>query len=219
MLEIWQLDDELWFPPADLALDEPNGLLAVGGDLSPQRLLLAYRQGIFPWFSEGEPLLWWSPAPRMVLFPEKIKIRRSLRKRLNRGDFQCTFDQKFPEVIKQCAQLRQDKEGTWITQPMQVAYTQLHRQGYAHSVEVWQGEQLVGGLYGLALGRVFFGESMFSCASDASKVALVALAQHLEALDFVMIDCQVYSEHLASMGAEEIERDEFLSLLDQGVNR
>lgn len=218
MLEIWQLDDELWFPPADLALDEPNGLLAFGGDLSPERLLLAYRQGIFPWFSEGEPILWWSPAPRMVLFPEQIKIRRSLRKRLKRNDFQWTFDQDFEQVIRLCAQLRQDQEGTWITDAMQAAYIALHQSGFAHSVEVWQEGRLVGGLYGLALGRVFFGESMFSRVSDASKVALVGLAQQLEALNFIMIDCQVYSDHLASLGAQEIERDEFLSLLKQGVN-
>lgn len=217
MLEIWQLDDKLWFPGVHLALDEPNGLLAFGGDLSAERLLLAYSQGIFPWFSEGEPILWWSPAPRMVLFPKQIKIHRSLRKRLKRGDFQITFDQDFAQVIALCAQLRQNREGTWITPEMQAAYLELHQRGFAHSVEVWQGAELVGGLYGLALGQVFFGESMFSRVSDASKVALVALAQRLDALNFELIDCQVYSPHLASLGAREIERDEFLRFLEQGV--
>ncbi|MDR9469296.1 leucyl/phenylalanyl-tRNA--protein transferase [Marinospirillum sp.] len=217
MLEIWQLDDKLWFPAVHLALDEPNGLLAFGGDLSAERLLLAYSKGIFPWFSEGEPILWWSPAPRMVLFPEQIKIHRSLRKRLKRDDFQITFDQNFPQVIHLCAQLRQNREGTWITPEMQAAYIELHQRGFAHSVEVWQDNELVGGLYGLALGRVFFGESMFSRVSDASKVALVALAQRLEELNFQLIDCQVYSPHLASLGAREIERDEFLRHLKQGV--
>ena len=217
MLEIWQLDEQLWFPPVHLALEEPNGLLAFGGDLSPERLKLAYRQGIFPWFSEGEPLLWWSPAPRMVLFPEEVKISRSLRKRLKRGDFQVTYNQAFSQVIHACAELRRHREGTWITPEMEAAYTQLHQEGVAQSVEVWQEQQLVGGLYGLALGRVFFGESMFSRVSDASKVALVSLAQRLNALEFNLIDCQVHSPHLASLGAREISRDEFLSLLKQGV--
>ncbi|SFC05119.1 leucyl/phenylalanyl-tRNA--protein transferase [Marinospirillum celere] len=217
MLEIWQLDDELWFPPVQLALEEPNGLLAFGGDLSPERLLLAYSKGIFPWFSEGEPILWWSPAPRMVLFPKEIKVSRSLRKRLKRNDFKITFNQAFSQVIHFCAALRENREGTWISKEMETAYNQLHQQGFAHSVEVWQEEELVGGLYGLALGRVFFGESMFSRVSDASKVALVALARHLEALEFELIDCQVYSPHLASLGAREIGREEFLSFLKQGV--
>ena len=217
MREIWQLDERLWFPPVNQALDEPNGLLAIGGDLSPERLKLAYRQGIFPWFSEGEPLLWWSPAPRMVLFPEQVKVSRSLNKRLKRHDFQVTYNQCFDQVIHFCAALRQQQEGTWITQEMTLAYQKLHQQGVAHSVEAWQDGELVGGLYGLALGRVFFGESMFSKVADASKVALVTLAQHLEALNFLVIDCQVYSAHLASLGAKEIDRDEFLNLLEQGV--
>ncbi|WP_114417770.1 leucyl/phenylalanyl-tRNA--protein transferase [Marinospirillum perlucidum] len=217
MLEIWQLDDELWFPPVDQALEEPNGLLAVGGDLSPQRLLLAYSRGIFPWFSEGEPLLWWSPAPRMVLFPNEVHVSRSLRKRMKRGDLEVTFDQDFAQVIHLCGEVRRYREGTWITPGMELAYNELHQQGYAHSVEVWQGDQLVGGLYGLALGRVFFGESMFSRITDASKIALVSLARKLEALDFTLIDCQVYSPHLASLGARELERNEFLRLLQQGV--
>lgn len=217
MLEIWQLDDELWFPPVHLALQEPNGLLAFGGDLQPERLLLAYSKGIFPWFSEGEPILWWSPAPRMVLFPKEIKISRSLRKRLKKDELRVTFNRQFAQVIHLCAELRQNREGTWISSEMKKAYTDLHHQGKAHSVEVWQENELVGGLYGLALGKVFFGESMFSRVSDASKVALVALARRLEALEFDLIDCQVYSPHLASLGAREIGREEFLGFLKQGV--
>jgi len=212
MLEIWQLDKELWFPPPNLALEEPNGLLAFGGDLSAERLLLAYQQGIFPWFNEGEPPLWWSPAPRMVLYPEEIKISRSLGKRLKRQEFQISFDTCFAQVIEQCALLRQTT-GTWITPEMQTAYTELHQQGYAHSVEIWQNKQLVGGLYGLALGGIFFGESMFSKVSDASKVALVKLAHQLTKQGFSLIDCQVYSNHLASLGAKEISRELFLQTL------
>lgn len=213
MLEIWQLDEELWFPSPNLALEEPNGLLAFGGDLSAERLLLAYQNGIFPWFNEGEPPLWWSPAPRMVLYPTEIKISRSLRKRLNRQEFELTFDTCFAQVIKECALSRQATTGTWITSAMQTAYLQLHQQGYAHSVEVWQNQQLVGGLYGLALGGVFFGESMFSLVSDASKVALVKLCEHLEDQGFSLIDCQVYTDHLASLGAREISRELFLQAL------
>lgn len=217
MLEIWQLDQELWFPSPNLALEEPNGLLAFGGDLSAERLLLAYQNGIFPWFNEGEPPLWWSPAPRMVLYPKEIKISRSLRKRINRQEFQITFDRCFAQVIEQCAISRQATTGTWITSDMQAAYGELHQQGYAHSVEVWKNEQLVGGLYGLALGGIFFGESMFSKVSDASKVALVKLTQHLQQQGFSLIDCQVYSDHLASLGAREITREIFLQALEENT--
>ena len=215
MLEIWQLDETLWFPSPHLALKEPNGLLAFGGDLSPERLLCAYQQGIFPWFNEGEPPLWWSPAPRMVLFPAEVRVSRSLKKRLKCGDFTLTMNQCFDRVIHQCARLREATTGTWITPEMESAYNQLHQQGYAHSVEAWQQGELVGGLYGLALGKVFFGESMFSTVSDASKACLVYLAQQLQEQDFKLIDCQVYSDHLASMGAREIARDEFLSYLQE----
>ncbi len=218
MLEIWQLDKELWFPSPNLALKEPNGLLAFGGDLSAKRLLLAYQNGIFPWFNEGEPPLWWSPAPRMVLYPNTIKISRSLNKRLKRNEFQCSFDTCFSEVIKQCSSLRQATTGTWITPEMQHAYNQLHQQGHAHSVEIWQNEQLVGGLYGLALGGIFFGESMFSTVSDASKVALVKLSLHLQEKGFSLIDCQVYTQHLASLGAQEISRELFLSTLAEATS-
>ncbi|SFX04032.1 leucyl/phenylalanyl-tRNA--protein transferase [Marinospirillum alkaliphilum] len=213
MLEIWQLDETLWFPSPHRALKEPNGLLAFGGDLSPERLLTAYRMGIFPWFSEGEPPLWWSPAPRMVLYPEEVKISRSLSKRLKRGDFELTLDLAFSQVIHQCASLREHSTGTWITPEMESAYNVLHQRGYAHSVEAWQEGKLVGGLYGLALGGIFFGESMFSTATDASKAALVFLAQHLQRQGFHLIDCQVHSNHLASLGAREIPRETFLQAL------
>lgn len=217
MLEIWQLDKTLWFPSPNLALKEPNGLLAFGGDLSPERLLLAYEQGIFPWFNEDEPPLWWSPAPRMVLYPADIKISRSLNKRLKREEFQISFDTCFAKVINQCAISRQATTGTWISADIQTAYNQLHQQGYAHSVEVWQDKQLVGGLYGLALGGIFFGESMFSQVSDASKIALVKLSQHLQQQGFSLIDCQVYSDHLASLGAAEISRELFLQTLAEAT--
>ncbi|HKM15423.1 MAG TPA: leucyl/phenylalanyl-tRNA--protein transferase [Marinospirillum sp.] len=217
MLEIWQLDKTLWFPSPNLALKEPNGLLAFGGDLSPERLLLAYEQGIFPWFNEDEPPLWWSPAPRMVLYPTDIKISRSLNKRLKREEFQISFDTCFAQVINQCAISRQATTGTWISADIQTAYNQLHQQGYAHSVEVWQDKQLVGGLYGLALGGIFFGESMFSKVSDASKIALVKLSQHLQQQGFSLIDCQVYSDHLASLGAAQISRELFLHTLAEAT--
>lgn len=217
MLEIWQLDKTLWFPSPNLALKEPNGLLAFGGDLSPERLLLAYEQGIFPWFNEDEPPLWWSPAPRMVLYPADLKISRSLNKRLKREEFQISFDTCFAQVINQCAISRQATTGTWISADIQTAYNQLHQQGYAHSVEVWQDKQLVGGLYGLALGGIFFGESMFSQVSDASKIALVKLSQHLQQQGFSLIDCQVYSDHLASLGAAQISRELFLHTLAEAT--
>ena len=213
MLEIWQLDKELWFPSPKLALTEPNGLLAFGGDLCAERLLLAYQNGIFPWFNEGEPPLWWSPAPRMVLYPEEMKVSRSLAKRLKRQEFQLSFNTCFAQVIEQCAISRQATTGTWITSDMQAAYGDLHQQGYAHSVEVWQNEQLVVGIYGLALGGIFFGESMFRKVSDASKVALACLAQHLVQKGFSLIDCQVHTDHLASLGAREISRELFLQTL------
>lgn len=218
MRSIWQLDDQLWFPPAHEALEEPNGLLAVGGDLSAPRLIKAYRQGIFPWFSEEDPILWWSPAPRMVLIPRQIRIHRSLRKVLRNRSFHVTFDQAFEAVIHQCGALRQHREGTWITTQMKTAYSELHQQGYAHSVECWQDGELVGGLYGIALGRVFFGESMFSTASNASKVALASLCYHLDQCGYQLIDCQVHSEHLERLGAQEIDRTLFLDYLSQEAN-
>lgn len=203
------------FPPVDGALTEPNGLLAVGGDLSPTRLLAAYRHGIFPWYNLGEPVLWWSPDPRLVLFPEKLKVSRSLRKTLQRGEFRVTFDQAFTQVINACAAPRKHGGGTWITPEMKAAYSRLHELGYAHSVESWYQEKLVGGLYGVAIGRVFFGESMFYRRTDASKAAFVTLVESLRRWQYALIDCQVRTNHLISLGAEEIPRRQFIRLLDK----
>ncbi|MGB0127505.1 MAG: leucyl/phenylalanyl-tRNA--protein transferase [Rhodocyclaceae bacterium] len=199
------------FPPVDRALRQPNGLLAAGADLSAERLVDAYRHGIFPWFSRGEPILWWSPDPRMVLFPAEVKVSRSLAKRLRRGDFSVRADTAFPYVIRACAEPREGQDGTWITAEMQQAYHRLHELGYAHSVESWQDGELVGGLYGVAIGRVFYGESMFSRRTDASKVALAHLARYLESHRFCVIDCQMNTAHLASLGAREIPRREFVA--------
>lgn len=208
-----QPDPQSPFPALEKALREPDGLLAAGGDLSPQRLLNAYKHGIFPWYSEGEPILWWSPDPRCVLFPDKLKISRSLRKTLKKQLFDIRFDTAFPDVMHGCAQPRPDQPGTWITYDMFRAYLDMHERGYAHSVECWQEDELVGGLYGMAIGRVFFGESMFSRVTDASKVALVALCDHLLAHGFRLIDSQVYTAHLESLGAEMIPRREFAELV------
>ncbi|MCB1900669.1 leucyl/phenylalanyl-tRNA--protein transferase [Cognatazoarcus halotolerans] len=201
------------FPPLDKALREPNGLLAAGGALSPEWLLAAYSRGSFPWFDSKDPILWWSPDPRLVLRPGEVRIRRSLAKRLRRGDFEVRFDTDFGAVIRACAAPREPGGGTWIHPEMQTAYLRLHELGYAHSVETYQDEKLVGGLYGIALGRIFFGESMFSRVSDASKVALVHLARHLEKLGFAVIDCQMTTAHLSFMGAEEIPRAQFAEML------
>ncbi len=204
------------FPDVELALREPDGLLALGGDLSQERLLAAYQQGIFPWYSEGQPILWWSPDPRMVLFPQDIKISRSLNKTLRKQIFDCTFDQQFEQVIIECSRPRLEKgklqTETWILDDMIDAYVKLHHAGYAHSVECWHDNKLVGGLYGVAIGKIFFGESMFSRKNDASKVALVFLAQSLQQAGYQLIDCQVYTSHLASMGAILIPRKEFIQL-------
>lgn len=209
------------FPDPALAETEPNGLLAVGGDLSPDRLCNAYRLGIFPWYSEGQPILWWSPDPRLVLLPEQFRISRSLRKTLGRGSLSVSLDRDFGAVIRACAAPRPDAAGTWILPEMVRAYERLHALGLAHSAEAWHDGQLVGGLYGIAMGRVFFGESMFSRARDASKVALVHLVRRLAAWDYTLIDCQVYTPHLASLGATEIPREDFrrhlATALDQPV--
>lgn len=209
----WLRPDRFDFPPPEQALDEPNGLLAAGGDLSSGRLLAAYRLGIFPWYEEGQPILWWSPQPRTVLFPREIHISRSLRKTLRRGNFQVTADQCFREVVEACAGPRAGAYGTWITDAMLEAYCELHRMGYAHSIEVWQQGRLSGGLYGVAMGAAFFGESMFSRVSDASKIALVHLAGQTQSWGFGIIDCQVETGHLLSMGARSIPRAEFQDLL------
>ena len=201
------------FPDPRLAESEPNGLLAIGGDLSVTRLSNAYRCGIFPWFSAGEPILWWSPDPRLLLIPEKIHVSRSLRKILRRGDYRTTFDEAFNAVIGNCAAApRHDQPGTWIIDEMIDAYTNLHHHGFAHSVEVWHGTNLVGGLYGVAIGSAFYGESMFSFMSNASKIALVALARKLQHDGFYFIDCQMETPHLLTLGAETVPREEFLKL-------
>ena len=203
------------FPPLEAA--SPEGLLAVGGDLNPDRLLSAYRQGIFPWYSDDQPILWWSPDPRAVLYPSKLHISKSLRKSLRTRGFEVSADRAFALVIAACAESRNRGEGTWITSGMQDAYCALHRMGYAHSVETWHNGELVGGLYGLAIGKAFFGESMFSRVADASKTALVGLATSLAAEGYRFIDCQVVSEHLTSLGAEATPRARFASELHEAV--
>ncbi|MCE5180315.1 MAG: leucyl/phenylalanyl-tRNA--protein transferase [Betaproteobacteria bacterium] len=212
------LDNATPFPPLESALREPNGLLAAGGDLSPRRLVAAYSKGIFPWFSPGEPILWWSPDPRMVLFPADLKISRSLRKTLKKSGYAVRADTAFRTVMQQCAAPRDGQPGTWISPAMIAAYTELHEQGIAHSVETWANGKLVGGLYGVALGRMFYGESMFSLASDTSKIAFVHLARQLERWGFGMIDCQMKTAHLATLGAREIPRAEFGKNLAKLVN-
>ena len=209
------------FPAIEEALDEPNGLLAIGGELTPERLLSAYAQGIFPWYDDDDgPVLWWSPDPRAVLRPDEVHISRSLRKRLRRKEYRLSMDTRFTEVLADCAEPRtnpqdpKDPAGTWITSEMRMAYTQLHLRGFAHSVEAWYQDTLVGGLYGVSLGRMFFGESMFSRRDDASKVALVGLAAQLQAWEFTLIDCQMLNPHLERLGVYEIPRQEFADQLD-----
>lgn len=208
---------DLQFPPAEFA--SPEGLLAIGGDLRCERLLAAYRHGIFPWYNVGQPILWWSPDPRAVLFTDKLKVSRSLKKTLRKRDFTVTMDTCFARVMQQCAAPRSKDPhaGTWITPEMFDAYCKLHEQGYAHSVESWYRGELVGGLYGVALGSTFFGESMFSRMTDASKVAFVQLVRQLRAWEFPIIDCQLSSAHLFSLGAEEIPRRRFLHYLEQAL--
>lgn len=203
------------FPPVEHALTEPNGLLAIGGDLSPQRLIEAYSKGIFPWFNENDPILWWSPDPRMVLFPDELKISRSLLKTLRKGNYRIRTDEHFTQVMHACAAPRKGQPGTWIHPQMIAAYTALHRMGLAHCVETWIDGELAGGLYGIALGQMFFGESMFSRVADASKIALVHLVRQLQNWQFGMIDCQVRTAHLASLGAREISRKEFNQKLNE----
>jgi leucyl/phenylalanyl-tRNA--protein transferase len=207
------LSKELFFPPVSCANED--GLLAIGGDLSVERLALAYKSGIFPWFNEGEPIIWYSPNPRMVLFPKDLKISKSMRQVIRKGAFKVTFNQNFSAVIANCKNVyRPDQGGTWITNEMQQAYNELHKKGIAKSVEVWLNNELVGGLYGIDLGTVFCGESMFSTVSNASKVAFIYLVQKLEKENYKLIDCQVYNNHLASLGADEISRDAFLTYLE-----
>jgi leucyl/phenylalanyl-tRNA--protein transferase len=207
------LTKELYFPPVETT--SPEGIVAVGGDLSPERLVLAYNSGIFPWFEDDEPILWWSPPERMVLFFEDLKISKSMRNIINQKKFKVTFNTAFKEVIQNCKKIsRKDQPGTWITDNMVEAYCKLHELGIAKSVEVWENGELVGGLYGIDLGHVFCGESMFSKVSNASKMAFIALAKQLEMANYRLLDCQVYNDHLASLGCVEIERDDFLMVLN-----
>lgn len=213
-MPIFLLSDEIKFPQPHLV--RKDGLLAVGGDLSQDRLLLAYKIGIFPWYSDSEPILWWSPDPRFVLYPDDIKISKTLKKIIEKDIFHITIDQAFSQVITSCARIRlQNNEGTWIDKDMIKAYCKLHESGFAHSVEAWHEGELAGGLYGVSLGRCFFGESMFTRISNASNVAFVFLVEYLKSLSFDMIDCQVFSEHLVRFGAKEIPRERFLCELEQ----
>lgn len=210
------LDSANDFPALELALSEPNGLLCAGGDLSPERIIQAYRLGIFPWYAHGEPILWWSPDPRMVLVPCEFKISRSLRRTLRAGNYRVRLDVDFQAVIDACAKTRRaGQAGTWITAEMQNAYCKLHELGFSHSVEVLRDDKLVGGLYGLAIGKMFYGESMFSHTTDASKIAIAHLARFLDEEDFGLIDCQMNTPHLASLGAREIPRLDFIERLNE----
>ena len=208
-------DEEILFPPGEHAVK--SGLLAVGGDLSPERLLAAYREGIFPWYAEGDPILWWSPDPRFILLPDELRVSRSMRQFLKKELVRITFDQSFGEVIAACSKPRPGQDGTWITGEMQAAYCALHDLGFAHSVEAWQGGMLAGGLYGVSLGRVFFGESMFSTVPNVSKAALITLVGRLGEMSFDLIDCQVETAHLGSLGARPIPRREFHVRLQESL--
>lgn len=217
-MPVYRLPSQHVFPDPRLA--DPSGLLAVGGDLHPARVLLAYRSGIFPWFSEGQPFYWWSPEPRTVLLPEELRIARSLGKRVRQRRFELTMDRAFPRVLDACSRTpRPSQDGTWITPAMQRTYNELHRLGHAHSVEAWQDGRLVGGLYGVAMGGVFSGESMFAHAPDASKVAFVCFVRQFQRWGGMCIDCQMTTEHLARFGAREIPRDDYLALLETNVDR
>jgi len=213
-MPIFQLSDKASFPPPHFS--EGDGLLAVGGDLSEERLVKAYYMGIFPWYSDPDPILWWSPDPRLVLFPSDLRVSRRLRRTIRRGTFRVTMDTAFEQVIQSCAEIpRKHEKGTWITPDMVTAYCRLHTAGFAHSVEVWSEGRLAGGLYGVAIGRCFFGESMFSNQSNASKVAFVKLVEYLHKKEFRLIDCQVTTTHLKKFGAREIPRAEFLNILEE----
>jgi len=206
------------FPPTNSALSEPDGLLAMGGDLNPQRIIAAYRHGIFPWFSDGQPILWWSPAQRATIKPNRVHIGRSMKKIINQNNFSVSLNLAFGEVIAACAAPRADQEGTWITEKMIAAYQQLHHQGVAHSVEVWSGDKLVGGLYGLGIGGVFCGESMFSKEDNSSKMAFIALCQHFDRFRGQLIDCQILTAHLQNFGVQNESRDNFINCLKQYKN-
>lgn len=215
-MSVFLLSSELLFPHPELA--EEDGLLAVGGDLSEERILLAYSMGIFPWYSQGSPILWWSPDPRLVLFPEELKVSRSLRQTIRKGTFSVTVDTDFDQVIRSCAAVHKREDGsTWITGRMIDAYNRLYRSGYAHSVESWQDGELAGGLYGVSMGRVFFGESMFAKKNDSSKVAFALLVHQLKEWDYRLIDCQVSTRHLIRFGAREVPRRAFLKMLKEAL--
>ncbi len=216
-MPVFYLTEKILFPPVHYA--EPSGIIAVGGDLSPERLLEAYSSGIFPWFSDDSPIIWWSPDPRFVIYPAEIKISRSMRQVLERKFFRITFDRAFREVVTGCSRPRKYEQETWITEDMIEAYVKLHEIGYAHSVEAWHGDELAGGLYGVSLGGAFFGESMFAKETNASKAAFITLAVNLKRLGFDIIDCQVYTEHLESLGAFEMPRGEFISIINNSMVR
>lgn len=217
-MPIFALTEELVFPSPELA--EQGGILAIGGDLRPERLLLAYSHGIFPWYSDDDPILWWSPDPRLVLFPSELKVARSMRPVFNQKKFSYTCDRAFREVMVHCSLMERDgQDGTWINEDMIDAYCELHRLGFAHSVEVWQNNELVGGLYGISLGKCFFGESMFTKVSNASKAGFITLVKALESRGIEIIDCQVFTSHLISLGAREISRKEFLTILNDSLDK
>jgi leucyl/phenylalanyl-tRNA--protein transferase len=215
-MPVFKLSEDLIFPHPSLA--EEDGLLAAYGDLSTERLILAYANGIFPWFSEGEPILWWSPDPRFVLYPKDIKISHSMKKLLKKNTYKISFDTCFRDVISNCAEVREES-GTWITKDMIEAYCKLHTLGYAHSVETWYEDKLVGGLYGIIIGKCFFGESMFSIMDNASKAAMITLCKKLQEKDFVIVDCQVYSKHLESLGAVNISREKFVEIVEKEAKK
>jgi len=216
-MPVFRLTEDLAFPPSELA--EDDGLLAVGGDLSVDRLILGYSMGIFPWYSDGYPILWWSPDPRLILIPQELKVSRSLRQTIKKDIYTITMDKAFEQVISNCADIRRgEDDGTWITSEMKEAYIQLHNAGYAHSVEAWNADELAGGLYGVIMGRAFFGESMFAKKNDASKVAFVKFAEFLIKRGFELIDCQVTTRHLMNFGAREVPRAEFLEMLTKALN-
>lgn len=214
-MAVYLLDEEIWFPPPESA--EESGLLAVGGDLSPERLLLAYSNGIFPWFNEDQDIMWWCPKQRFVIFPKEIRISRSMKKFMRRTNLRVFMNRDFAQVIHSCRILREETEGTWITDGMEAAYKALYRLGYAASVEVYEDEMLVGGLYGVTIGRCFFGESMFSKVSNASKLALICLAQYLEKQGYYMIDCQFHTDHLESMGGRFLPYKDYMEYVRRGI--
>ena len=214
-MPIYQLTDEIIFPKPELA--EEDGLLAIGGDLRWERLLLAYCNGIFPWYSEDEPILWWCPKPRFIIKPNELKISKSMKRVFNKGEFKVTFNNDFEGVISKCKELRENKEGTWITDDMKQAYINLFNKGFASSVEVYKEDKLVGGLYGVKIGRCFFGESMFSTETNASKVALISICKRLEKENYLFLDCQMHTNHLESMGGKFVSWEDFKMMLQQGI--